>query len=42
MEKVKLKVPGEVVYLEDVVGARTDSAQPLTPSLSPSDEDEGG
>ncbi len=32
LEKVKLKVPGEVVYLEDVVGSRTTPDEPLTPS----------
>ncbi|MCC6822595.1 MAG: AMP-binding protein, partial [Verrucomicrobia subdivision 3 bacterium] len=37
LEKVKLKVPGEVVYLEDVVGSRTTTDDPLTPALSPTD-----
>jgi len=37
LEKVKLKVPGEVVYLEDVVGSRTTTDEPLTPALSPTD-----
>ncbi|MEI2723663.1 MAG: AMP-binding protein [Verrucomicrobiota bacterium] len=34
---MKLKVPGEVVYLEDVVGSRTTTDDPLTPALSPTD-----
>ena len=42
LEKVKLKLPGEVIYLEDVIGARSSgsasSGEPLTPSLAPSDE----
>jgi len=32
LEKVKLKVPGEVIYLEDVVGSRATTDEPLTPS----------
>ena len=37
LEKLKLKVSSEVVFLEDLVGLRTSPVQPLTPSLSPSD-----
>ena len=37
LEKIKLTVPGEVVFLEDVVGSQPAAGQPLTPSLSPSD-----
>jgi len=32
LEKLKLKVPGEMVFLEDIVGAPTNAEQPLTPS----------
>ncbi len=39
LEKVKLKLPGQVVFLEDVVGSATSTEQALTPSLSPSDGD---
>ena len=37
IEKVKLKLPGEVVFIEDVMGTSVRTETPLTPSLSPSD-----
>lgn len=37
LEKVKLKVPGKVVYLEEVVGSQTTTDHPPAPSLTPSD-----
>ena len=45
LEKLKLKLPGEVILLEEIVGSRTNAQQPLTrPSatLSPSDGERDG
>jgi len=37
LDKVKLNVPCQTIFLEDVVGSRTGHERPLTPALSPSD-----
>jgi len=37
LEKVKLKVSGETIFLEDIVGSPTGGEQPITPSLPASD-----
>jgi acyl-[acyl-carrier-protein]-phospholipid O-acyltransferase/long-chain-fatty-acid--[acyl-carrier-protein] ligase len=37
LEKLKLKVGCETIFLEDLVGSRASAGPPLTPSLSPSD-----
>jgi acyl-[acyl-carrier-protein]-phospholipid O-acyltransferase/long-chain-fatty-acid--[acyl-carrier-protein] ligase len=44
LEKIKLKVACETIFLEDVVGASANavnSEKPLTPALSPSDGERG-
>ena len=45
LDKVKLKLPGEVIFLEEIVGAPATAEQPLTrPSdtLSPSEGERDG